>query len=186
MRIRARWNKHAREQSLEDIAGALNVICWKITTQVVLELENKGYKTHSNAHRLEIIGELLAFLLQIVDRLVYEQLEEEDRHRLVSTLAARMIDTYVGNQRDILGPGEYRKAFIELLNQRAEDYAELSFNNGQAGFDFLRYFGEQVEALMEEKHWVSQELISIVGPEAVKVVKKGLQDLFDRPTTHTG
>ena len=64
MRIKSRWNKRAKKQSLEDIAGALGFISWKIATNGVLELENKGYQTVSNAHRLQIVGEFLAFLLK--------------------------------------------------------------------------------------------------------------------------
>ncbi len=87
MRIKSRWNKRAQEQSIEDIAGALGFISWKIATNGVLELENKGYQTDSNAHRLQIIREFLAFLLQVADRLAYEQLDEEERQRFIIALA---------------------------------------------------------------------------------------------------
>ncbi len=178
MRINTRWNKRAKKQSLENIAGAVGFISWKIATNGVLELENKGYQTESNAHRLQIIGEFLAFLLQTADRLVYDLLSDEERQRFITALALHMADTFADNQRDALGEGEHRKAFIDLLNQRAEDYAELSFRNGEAGFDFLRYFGEQVAAVMTEKHFVSQQVMDIEGPEAIKTLKKGMRDLL--------
>ncbi|MEN8216215.1 MAG: hypothetical protein ABFS56_07525 [Pseudomonadota bacterium] len=178
MRIKSRWNKRAKEQTIEDIAGALGFISWNIATNGVLELENKGYQTESNAHRLQIIGEFLAFLLQVADRLAFVQMENEERQRFISALAKHMVETFADNQRDVLGEGEHRQAFIDLLNQRAEDYAELSFRDGEAGFDFLRYFGEQIAALMAEKHFVSQQVMDIEGPEAIKTLKKGMQDLF--------
>jgi hypothetical protein len=178
MRIKSRWNKRAKEQSLEDIAGALGFISWNIATNGVLELENKGYQTESNAHRLQIIGEFLAFLLQVADRLAFVQMENEERQRFIGALAKHMVETFADNQRDILGEGEHRQAFIDLLNQRADDYAELSFRDGEAGFDFLRYFGEQIAALMAEKHFVSQQVMDIEGPEAIKTLKKGMQNLF--------
>ena len=124
MHIKSRWNKRAKEQSLENIAGALGFISWEIATNGVLELENKGYQTDSNAHRLQIIGEFLAFLLQVADRLAYEQLEQEERQRFITALALYIADTYVENQHDVLGEGEYRQAFIDLLNQRSDNYAE--------------------------------------------------------------
>jgi hypothetical protein len=179
MQIKARWNKRAKEQSLEDIAGAVNMICWKIATNSVLELENQGCQTHSNHHRLQIIGELLAFLVSVADRLVYESLTDEERQDFILFLAWRMTDTYMDNLREVLGPGDYRRAFIDMINQRGVDYSELSFNEGEAGFDFLRYFGEQMEALMVEKHWVSQQAIEVTGPEAVKTLKTAMHDLFD-------
>jgi len=79
----------------------------------------------------------------------------------------------------VLGPGEYRASFIHFLNQRINDYSELSFQHGEAGFDFLRYFGEQVEALLKEKPYVSQQIMSVAGPQAIKTLAKGLQDLFE-------
>ncbi len=178
MRIKSRWNKRAKEQSLEQIAGALGFICWRIATNALLELENKGYHTESNAHRLQIIGEFLAFLLQVADRLVYEELDDEERQRFITALALHLAKTFADNQHDMLGEGEHRKEFIDLLNQRAEDYSELSFRNQEAGFDFLRYFSEQVAAVMDDKHFVSQQVMDIDGPEAIKTVKRGLQDLF--------
>jgi hypothetical protein len=179
MRIKTRWNKQAKEQSLENIAGALNMVSWKIATQSVLELENQGYQTNSNAHRLQIIGEFLAFLLQVADRLAYQQLTEEERQGLITTLASGMTNTFVDNQRDVLGQGEYRQQFIQFLNQRAEDYAELSFHHNEAGFDFLRYFGEQVATIMEEdKHFVSQQIMSVAGPQAITTFKQAMAGLF--------
>ncbi|EDN66478.1 conserved hypothetical protein [Beggiatoa sp. PS] len=178
MRIKSRWNKRAKEQSLEEIAKAVAFINWRIATNSLLELENKGYQTHSNAHRLQILGEFLAFLLQVVDRLVYGKMEDEERQAFITTLALSMADNFADNQRDMLGEGEYKKPFIDLLNQRSEDFAELSFKDGEAGFDFLRYFGEQVATVMEEKHFISQQIMDIEGPNAIKTLKKGLQDLF--------
>lgn len=178
MLIKSRWNKRAKEQTIENIAGALAFISWKIATNCVLELENKGYETKSNAHRLQIVGEFLAFLLQVADRLAYEQMEDEQRQAFITALAISMANTFADNQQEMLGEGEHRKAFIDLLNQRGEDYAELSFPDGEAGFDFLRYFGEQVAAIMAEKHFVSQEVMGIEGPDAIKMLKKGMRDLF--------
>ena len=130
MRIKSRWNKKAKPQSLESIAGALSFISWKIATNSLLELENKGYNTLSNAHRLQIIGEFLAFLLQVADRLAYEQLEEEQRQTLIQSFAQQLVATFTDNQQDVAGEGDHRDTFITLLNQRAEAYATLHFAAG--------------------------------------------------------
>lgn len=179
MRIKSRWNKRAKKQSIEDIAGALAYISWRIAGNGVLELESKGYETTSNNHRLDIIGEFLAFLLQVGDRLAYERMEDEERQRFITALAMQMADTFAENKRDLLGKeGEYRREFIDLINQQAEDYAELSFSNGEAGFDFLRYFGERVASVISDKHFSSQQVMDIEGPDALKTFKKGMEDLF--------
>lgn len=178
MKIKSRWNKRAKLQTIEDIAGALGFIGWTISGNAVLELEKKGYDTTSNNHRLDIIGEFLTFLLQVADRLAYKQMDDEKRQAFIVALAQHMADTFAGNKKDLLGEGEHRQAFIDLINKRAEDYAGLSFNNGEAGFDFLRYFGEQVEALMKEKHFASQQIMDIEAPDAIRAFKKAMTDLF--------
>lgn len=178
MHIKNRWGKRARQQSLEDIANALSFISWKIASNAVVEIENQGFTTESHAHRLTIIGEFLAFLLQIADRLSYEQMDQEARQRFVTALASQMAKTFADNKRDLVGDGEHQKAFIDLLNQRAMDYAEFHFDDGQAGFDFLRYFAEQISVVMKGERWVSEYIIDVRGPDAVKDFKKSLSSLL--------
>lgn len=178
MHIKDRWSKRSRKQSLEDIAGALAFISWKIAANAVVEIENQGFTTESHAHRLTLIGEFLAFLLQIADRLSYEQMDNEVRQRFVTALALQMAKTFADNKRDLVGEGEHQKAFVDLLNQRAVDYAELSFHEGQAGFDLLRYFAEQVTRIMQGERWVSEYIIDVRGPDAVKDLKKSLHSLL--------
>ena len=38
MRMKSRWNKKAKPQTLEEIAQALGLICWQIAANGVLEL----------------------------------------------------------------------------------------------------------------------------------------------------
>jgi len=177
MRIKSKWNKRAKPQSIEDIAKAVGFISWQIATNSLLELENNGYETNNQIQRLQIIREFLVFLLQVADRLVYERLDTEQRQRFITTLALHVANTLVDNQTDV-GTNEGKSVFIDLLNQRAEDYSELSFNNGEAGFDFLRYFGEQVAVIIQENSFVSQQVIDIEGPDAVERLQKGINGLF--------
>ena len=182
MRVKSRWNRRAKPQSLEEIAGALSFINWKIATHGVLELENQGYTTHSQAHRLQIIAEFLVFLFHVTDRFIYARLSAAERQQFMSALALRMADTYADNQSEVSGNAYegYRQDFIEQLNQQGNDYATLSFSEEAAGFDFLRYFGARIEAVMEERHWVSQYILSIEGPNAVQTLNSSLKNLLAR------
>jgi len=185
MRVKSRWNQRAKPQSLEEIAGALSFIAWKIATNTVLELENQGYHTESQAHRLKIIAECLIFLFHVTDRLVYPQMTDAERQQFMSALALKMANTYADNQSECTHESyeTVHQHFIEQLNQQGNDYAELSFRETEAGFDFLRYFGECVEAVMKEKHWVSQTILSIEGPNAVQTLKTSLNNLLAHKTS---
>jgi hypothetical protein len=86
------------------------------------------------------------------------------------------------NQRDLLKEElHYREDFIAHLNQRANDYAELSFNDDQPGFDFLRYFGEQVATTLPEQRWISEYVAEVRGPEAVHDLRRSLVSLLNHP-----
>ncbi|OQW92737.1 MAG: hypothetical protein BWK79_14065 [Beggiatoa sp. IS2] len=184
MHIRNRFNKRAKPKSLEEIAAALSFISWKIASHAVLEIENQGFKTTSNAHRLQIASEFLIFLLQVSDRLSVIYLEEQERSPFVTMLALRTAEIIADNQRDLLKEeGHYREAFIERLNQRANDYAELSFNDNHPGFDFLRYFGEQVAITLSGERWVSEYVVDVLGPEATHDLQRSFVNLLNHPRT---
>lgn len=185
MHLKNRWNKRARKQSLEDIAGALSFISWKIATDIVVHIENQGFVTDSQAQRLEIIGECLAFLLQIADRLSYDQMDDVTRQHFITTLALKMAQTFADNKRDVMGEGTHREAFIDLLNQRAVDYAGLNFHDSQAGFDLLRYFGQQIAMVMQEAQWLSEYIVDIKGPAAVSDFKKSMDNLLSESVVGT-
>jgi len=185
MRVKSHWNKRAKPQSLEEIAGALGFISWQIAAHGVLELENQGFTTHSQDHRLQIIAEFLAFLFQVADRLSYTQMADAERQRFITALAHYIADIFADNKRDAVGDGEHRHLFIDLLNQRANEYAELSFNEGNAGFDFLRYFGDQVTATLAGERWVSEYIVDVGAPEAIQTLKTGMKGLFS-PRRETG
>ncbi|MFK5969723.1 MAG: hypothetical protein QM487_06330 [Candidatus Marithrix sp.] len=177
MRIKSKWNKRAKSQSIEEIAKAVGFISWQIATNSLLELENSGYETNSQIQRLKIIQEILVFLVQVADRLVYENLNTEQRQLFITTLAFHVADTLIDNQKDF-GNFAGKNVFIDLLNQRFEDYSELSFNNDEAGFDFLRYFGEQMAIVLQDNHFVSQQIVDIEGPDIVEKLQKGIKGLF--------
>ena len=124
MRIKSRWNKRAKPQNLEDIGGAVGYISWQIAAEGILELENQGYTTESNLHRLEIAKEILAFLLQVADRLTYDQLEQAERQRFITAVAMHIANTYASNKQDFLGQGDFKAEFIDFLNQ-SESHLKL-------------------------------------------------------------
>ena len=182
MRIKNRWNKRAKQKTLEEIAGALGFICWQISANGVLEIENQGYITDSNDHRLYIMAEFLAFLLQISDRLTYSQFTPEERQRFIPSLASHMANSFSDNKYDLLGEGEHRREFIDLLNVRATDYAEFEFNveTQEPSFPFLRYLGERVADVLAGQQWVSEYMIDIGGHEAVGSLAASVKNLLAR------
>lgn len=180
MRIKTKWNLKERERSLSETASAVAFILWRIGQQGILNLENEGFQTDTFAQRVDIMEEFLAFLVHIVDRMTADDLSMEERQIFITALARHLADRVQENRADIQGSGEYRQALIELLNQRAADYAEFSFIDGEPGYAFSRYFGEHVRAVMGERDnkWITDQVMDIEVPEAMKPLRKAVRDLF--------
>ena len=62
----------------------------------------------------------------------------------------------------------------------AADYAGFSFTDGEPGYAFRRYFGENVRAVMGERdnQWITDQVMDIEVPEAMKPLRKAVNDLF--------
>ncbi len=186
VRIRSRWNDKGRARSLEELAGALAFIQWRIAGATLLNLENEGFQTDTQQQRLDVLEELCAFLIHVSDRLVHAQMSDEERQRFIVALALKTADTYHDNRVDAEGRGEnFRQPFIDKLNRRMAEYAEFRFQDGEPGYAFKRYLGECVTNTMgaRDRKWISDQVMEIEIPEMLKTLKKGLRDLFQTGNT---
>ena len=185
VRIKSRWKDKDKERSLEELAGALAFIEWRIAGAALLNLENEGFQTDSQSQRLDVLQEFCAFLVHVADRLVHASMDDEQRQRFISALALKMADTYHGNRVDAEGRGgDYRRPFIDVLNRRMADYAAFRFEDGEPGYAFKRYLGECVTDSMgpKDSKWISDQVMEIEIPEMLKNLEKGLDGLFQSAT----
>lgn len=180
MRIKSKWNLKDRERSLGETGGALAFILWRIAQQGLLNLENEGFQTDSNAQRLDVIAEFLAFLVHIVDRMTADTLQQDERQQFITSLARSLANTMQENRTDIQGKGDYRSPLIHLLNARAADYAAFSFADDGPGFALRRCFGETVRSVMGDRDnkWITDQVMDIEAPAAMTPLKKAMKDLF--------
>ncbi len=186
MRIRSRWNDKKKQRSLEEVAGALAFIEWRIAGKALLNLENEGFQTDTQLQRLDVLQELCAFLIHVTDRLVHDTMNAEERRRFIVALALKTADTYHDNRVDSEGRGEdFRQPFIDVLNRRMADYAEFLFEDGGPGYAFKRYLGECVTNSMgpRDRKWISDQVMEIEVPAMLKTLNKGLKDLFGSGNT---
>lgn len=182
VRIRSKWTNKNRERSLEENAGALAFIEWRIAQQTLVNLENEGFQTDTGLQRLDVIEELSAFLIHVSDRLVHANMDDQERQRFIVALALKTADFYHDNRSDIEGRGsDYRDGFIDRLNRRLADYADFAFEDGQPGYAFKRYLGEKVTEAMgpKDRKWISDQVMEIEVPEMLKTLERGLKNLFE-------
>ena len=182
LRIKSHWHDDDAERSLEEIAGAIAFIAWKIALNKAINLHGEDFVYESDQQRLGVIAEYLCFQVQLVDRITFEMLDEEGRAKLITRLALRLAAYLQDNGEELFGCGDYREEFIERLNRRSADYAELSYAEDGPSYAFLRHLGHEVQGIMgrdEKNRWVIDQVMDRDGPEVARQLKRAVLDLFE-------
>ena len=121
LRIKSHWHDDDAERSLDEIAGALAFISWRVAKDRAINLHGQDFVYETDEQRFQVIIEYLIFQLQIIDRLAMTTLElgDQDRQQLVVTVARHLAGHLHDNSVDIFGPGDYVGPFIRRLNERS-------------------------------------------------------------------
>lgn len=181
IRIKTKWSKQEREVSVEDSVSVLAFNAWKIGMQVLLEIENENFQVDTQMQRIDIIEEVMAFMIHTLDRMVYETIDDEDRAVLISMFAKKIADHVQDNARDFGGPADYRTPFIEKVNQRMEDYADCKWNSDShtAGFSMARVFGSYTANALgsRDQKWALDYLQQVLMPDFMNTYKKTIRSI---------
>ncbi len=181
-RLKGGWNQRGRGRSLQEIGSAISFNIWQIAGQAVLDLENEGFQTDTQSQRLDVLTEFAAFLLQLVDRILFDQFDQEQRNGIISGAGLHMAGILQDNRQETNGEGEYRKQFLTTLNERIGDYSQCKFSRIDGpSFIFYRILGDHVSAKMGEKDnkWITGYIIDIAGDKLHKSLKRILPGLID-------
>ena len=181
IRIKTKWSKEEREVSVEDAVSVLAFNSWKIGMQTLLEIENEYFQIDTQQQRIQVIEEVMAFMIQALDRIVHETLSDEDRAALISMYAKKIADHVQDNARDFSGPGDYRSPFIEKLNQRFESYSDTKWNaeKHEPGFSMGREFGNNVADVLgpKDRKWALDYIQQVLMPEFYALFKKTVKSV---------
>jgi hypothetical protein len=171
--VKTRWRKKG-ERTLAERAGVIGANVWKIALEIFKHMEKEGFRFGSDRLVTDVLTEFIAFLVQLVDRTVYGRLSEADRATLIGEVGKHLAVTMENNQLDLLGPGEYRKLFIDLLNVRFAEYAGFAYAAGEPGAPCVLFFATRISDAMApgDNKWVTEQMIDIEAPEMVRLVRK--------------
>jgi hypothetical protein len=171
--VKTRWRKKGA-RTLAERAGVIGANLWKLSLEIFKHMEKEGFRFGSDRLVTGVLTEFIAFVVQLVDRAVYGRLSDAERAMLIREVAGHLAITMENNQRDLLGPGEYRKPFIEVLNARFGEYAEIACPGGEPSFACLRFFASKVADAMADgdNKWVVEQMMDIEAPEMVRAVAK--------------
>jgi len=181
IRIKTKWSKEEREVSVEDAVSVLAFNSWKIGMQTLLEIENEDFQIDTQVQRIEVMEEIMAFMIQALDRIVHETLNDEDRGVLISMYAKKLADHVQDNARDFSGPGDYRTPFIEKLNQRFEDYSNTKWNDerDEPAFSMGIEFGINISNVLgpKDRKWALDYIQQVLMPEFYNLFKKTIKSV---------
>ncbi len=188
MRIRTKWHNKEREVSVEEKANTMAFISWRIAMAFALNMENENFQTDTQKQRLEIILEVVAFLISVTDRLVASQMDVDERRDLVTKMAIKLSKTFQENCEDLIARNEdYAGPFINVLNERLNAYSECGWEDEEEmpGYQYKRDFGNYVSAVMGEKDnkWITDHVMQIEVPEAMLTLKKSKYEMVDGGST---
>jgi len=182
IRVKSTWNDKTRERSAEEVGSALGFNLWRIAGANVLHLENEGFQTDTYNQRLDVVAELLGFFVHVVDRMTSEKEYLEDKRRdLITALALNLAKTMHDNRLDVNEEKkDYKAEFIQLLNERMNEYSSFAYDGNEPGFQMRRRCGQHVTEVMGEKDkkWVTDQIMDIEIPDALKTFKKVARNLI--------
>jgi hypothetical protein len=171
--VKTRWRRKGA-RTLADYAGVIGANLWRVSLEIFKHMEKEGFRFGSDRMTTAVLTEFIAFVVQLADRAVHGKLADADRAALIGETARHLAVTMENNQRDLFGPGEYRKPFIDLLNARFEEYAGFAYAGASPGYPCLQFFaGKVAEAMASgDNKWVVEQIIDIEAPEMLRFVGK--------------
>jgi hypothetical protein len=181
LRIKSNWFKEGREHSPQVISDALSFVVSRIADNALKNTRKSNFEIEVGPQYLDFLAEFLLFLILSADRIAYLQLSAEDRLIFTGNLANRVAETYAENRSRLLVDDlkECKQRFIDLLNQRAGEYADFGYDENGPDYGFYRYLAFCIGEIMTDADsgWIIDQMISFEAPEAIKMIEKTLRGL---------
>lgn len=162
------------------MANAISATIWKLAANVVLNMENENFETATQDQRIDIMEELVCYLVHFCDRWVYPKANQDQRIEFINCLVKDMARMLEDSRIDVQGEGEYQPEFISKVNQRSADYADYGFSEAEGGSFAMRCrLGDRVKASMGERdeRWIPDYIIGREAPEIEAALQRSLSGL---------
>lgn len=184
LRIKSHWHDDGQERSLEEIAGAIAYIIWRIAKDKAINLHGEDFIYDDDRQRMDVILEYVIFQLNITDRLakIRYEMADEQRTELIYATTKKLAAHVHGNSLDLFGEGDHIGPFVNRLNERGAEYSELNYTDDGPSYPFLRHFGYCIQQIMGaegENRWVIDQVMDKDGLEVVRDLSRAIDNLFE-------
>jgi len=179
-RIRTGWKNKGKSISVSEFANALSAVCWRMALNAAKNLHQQDFIYDNDNQRLGVIREYLFFFIHCADRRMFDHFEQPERIEFVTALSMDCRRHYVENARQIFDDSVSKEQFVEQLNATTNSLADLSFREGEPGFDMYRMLGTRIQDIMgnsQTNKWVIDQVMDIDGPEAYETFSKSFAKL---------
>ncbi|MFA5082312.1 MAG: hypothetical protein WC474_07205 [Hydrogenophilaceae bacterium] len=184
-RVKTVWFKKEGERSAEDNASALATTIWRMADRTIDNLSKADFDIITPQRGFKIIGELTAFAVHFVDRLIFPRMSDEARGELVSALGVRLAEVMEDNILEFTegvkdADYDYQQGYIDMLNARMTEYGHYDFPDDRPSFPALRYLSLQIRDDMEksDQTWIQDQIMDIEMPEILGTVKKQVDGFY--------
>jgi len=190
VRLKTKWHRSKRSErnrkgsvkpkTLADLSSVIGINIWKLAKEAFTHMEKEGYRFKEDQQSMDVLFEFMVYQLQIVDRLIYEKISEEERNTFINALANDLLNTININQIELFGPGEYIAPYVDRMNDRLANYADCEFNDMAPSYDFTRYLAQCIAGHMKisDDKWVVEQVIDIEAPTIIEKIVRVSQDVL--------
>lgn len=180
-RIHSGWNQKGKKRQISQIASALAVSIWKISKKTLLNLENEGFDTETWADRLEILKEVSCFQIYVSNNEI-KSYDKEKKINFITDIAKKLNETVKVNQVDLnITEENIKSKFINLLNERMEEYSELEYD-GEPSYKAKIILGNHLMSHMGEldNNWIRMYVIDQEVPKILLSLRRPIDSLVNK------
>lgn len=191
VRLKTKWHRTKRSRrniesasqpkTVEKLAGVIAFNIWKLAQETFRHMDKEGFTYTNDEQVMGVITEVIAFLVQVADRMVYGHLDDDERSRFVNEMAQNLVRTFQANQEEMFGEGDYAEPFIKTLNERFVSYSECSYDDKEGpGYAFKRVLGEKVFDAMAttDNKWVIEHIMEFEIPTMLTPLQRMVTDIM--------
>lgn len=180
-RTKSKWFARDRARDPAAIASVVAFSSWRVALEAIKRLRTAQFSIDADARYFAFLREFLVFQIQVADRLVAPRCDLATRTQFLTVLCHRLGELLGENQASLLGGDALaiRRAFIDLVNARADDYAGFGFDDRGPDFAFSRYCAH---ALLEQAHerdraWLVDQVVTFEAPAVVDTLRPLVDNL---------
>ena len=173
LRIKSQWYQNDTAKTPKQTASAMAFITWRVAQNTLKQMRLAQFDIDIGAQYFAFTREVLVFLIQVLDRMAHDRMTTEERSEFVTALVIRVAEILQENEDTMLGipsvgQTSHFDEFITLFNELADHYAEFGHDESGPDFNFVRYLGHRIEALMpaKDQRWVIDQIMATEVPEA--------------------